>query len=131
MKKRAMEAEDDMLPEYDFSRMKGGVRGKYANRVKAPVRLVVLDGAVADAFPTARDVNDALRSLLRLTRDATVKGGAVRAKGKTSRVAAGGDVVIVKGRGTGSRALSAKKLGTGKAGVGARKRARPSARRPD
>jgi len=53
----------DPLPEYDF---RGGIRGKYAQRYKAGVNLVLLAPDVADEFPTARDVNRGLRELVRL-----------------------------------------------------------------
>ena len=34
MKKIESEEEDDLRPEYDFSQMKGGVRGKYVERYR-------------------------------------------------------------------------------------------------
>ena len=52
---------DTMRAEYDFS---GGVRGKYAARVKPGGLLVVLDPDVAEAFGDAKSVNRALRTLL-------------------------------------------------------------------
>ena len=51
---------DEMLAEYDFS---GGIRGKYAKRYREGTNVVVLEPDVAKAFPTARAVNQALRSL--------------------------------------------------------------------
>lgn len=56
--------EDDLRPEYDFSRMKGGVRGKYVDRYREGTNLVLLDPDVAAAFPDAKAVNEALRLLL-------------------------------------------------------------------
>ena len=47
--------------EYDF---RGGVRGKYAKRYASGTNVVVLEPDVADAFPTARAVNAALRKVL-------------------------------------------------------------------
>ena len=64
MKKGEPEEEDDLRPEYDFSQMKGGVRGKYVERYREWTNLVLLDPDIAAAFPDARAVNDALRSLL-------------------------------------------------------------------
>jgi hypothetical protein len=64
MKKIETEEEDDLRPEYDFSQMKGGVRGKYAERYREGTNLVLLDPDVAAAFPDAKAVNDALRQLL-------------------------------------------------------------------
>ena len=64
MKNVESEEEDDLRPEYDFSQMKGGVRGKYVERYRQGTNLVLLDPDVADAFPDAKAVNDALRLLL-------------------------------------------------------------------
>lgn len=64
MKNVEPEEEDDLRPEYDFSQMKGGVRGKYVERYRQGTNLVLLDPDVADAFPDAKAVNDALRLLL-------------------------------------------------------------------
>ena len=64
MKKIESEEEDDLRPEYDFSQMKGGVRGKYADRYREGTNLVLLDPDVAAAFPDAKAVNAALRLLL-------------------------------------------------------------------
>lgn len=50
--------------EYDFG---GGVRGKYAKRFAQSTNIVMLEPDVAIAFPTARAVNAALRTLLRET----------------------------------------------------------------
>jgi len=63
--KTESEEEDDLRPEYDFSQMKGGVRGKYAERYREGTNVVLLDPDIADAFPDAKAVNDALRLLLR------------------------------------------------------------------
>ena len=52
--------EDEILPEYDFSQ---GQRNKYAARFAEGTNLVLLDPDVAAVFPTATDVNDALRAL--------------------------------------------------------------------
>ena len=65
MKRIESEEEDDLRPEYDFSKMKGGVRGKYVERYREGTNVVLLDPDVAAAFPDAKAVNDALRLLLR------------------------------------------------------------------
>lgn len=44
------------------------VRGKYAARMKESSNIVVLDPDVAEAFPNAEAVNQALRRLLELAR---------------------------------------------------------------
>ena len=49
-----------MRAEYDFS---NAVRGKYAKRFAAGSNVVVLEPEVARAFPTAKAVNAALRSV--------------------------------------------------------------------
>jgi len=63
MKKIETDEDDDLLPEYDFSQMKG-VRGKYVERYREGTNLVLLDPDVAAAFPDAKAVNDALRQLI-------------------------------------------------------------------
>lgn len=65
MKKGRRARSDDLLPEYDFSSMKGGVRGKYAARLKKGSNLVVLEPDVASAFPTDAAANEALRAVLK------------------------------------------------------------------
>lgn len=64
MKKRSSQVSevgpDDILPEYDFSR---GRRNKYAARYREGTNVVVLDPDVAEMFPTAASVNEALRAL--------------------------------------------------------------------
>ena len=56
--------EDALRPEYDFSKLKGRVRGKYVARYREGTNLVLLDPDVAEAFPDAKAVNDALRLVL-------------------------------------------------------------------
>lgn len=60
------ELEDELRPEYDFSDMKGGVRGKYVGSYRAGTNLVLLDPDVAKAFPTSDSVNEALRLLMQI-----------------------------------------------------------------
>ena len=59
--------DDDLLPEYDLSQLRGGVRGKYYARYQAGP-LIRLDPDVATAFPTAVAVNAALRLLADVAR---------------------------------------------------------------
>ena len=54
---------DDLRPEYDLSRLKGGVRGKYYKQATAGTNLILLDPDVARAFPDSSSVNRALRLL--------------------------------------------------------------------
>ena len=53
---------DDMREEYDFS---NAVRGKYADRFPKDVVMVTLAPDVAEAFPDANAVNEALRVLIK------------------------------------------------------------------
>ena len=53
-----------MRREYDLSRLKGGVRGKYAERYRAGTNLVLLSPDVAEYFPDGQSVNAALRGLI-------------------------------------------------------------------
>ena len=57
---------DDLRPEYDFSTLKGAVRGKYYRRALAGSNVVLLEPDVAKAFPNDKAVNEALRALLNL-----------------------------------------------------------------
>jgi len=59
---------DDLRPEYDFSKMAGGVRGKHHRRYRAGTNLVKIDPDVAKVFVDDHAVNDALRSLIRVAR---------------------------------------------------------------
>jgi hypothetical protein len=64
MKKASNKKSDpDMLKEYDFSE---GVRGKYAQRYAEGTNVVVLPPDLAEAFPTAEAVHEALRGLVSL-----------------------------------------------------------------
>ncbi|WP_197725205.1 hypothetical protein [Pseudanabaena sp. ABRG5-3] len=60
------ELKDDLRPEYDFSKMQGGVRGKYVERYRSGTNVVLLDPDVAQAFPTSDSVNEALRLLMQI-----------------------------------------------------------------
>ena len=51
--------------EYDLSKLKGRVRGKYLERYRSGTNLVLLAADVRAAFPTDEEVNRALRSLMR------------------------------------------------------------------
>jgi hypothetical protein len=66
LKKKIDELEDELRPEYDFSSMTGGVRGKYVERYRSGTNVVLLDRDVAKAFPTSTSVNEALRLLLQV-----------------------------------------------------------------
>lgn len=59
------EPDDGMLDEYDFS---GGVRGKYVERFKSGSNIVILSPDVAEIFHDSESVNEALRTLIKITR---------------------------------------------------------------
>jgi hypothetical protein len=54
---------DDLRPEYDLSKLKGGVRGKYYRRATAGTNLVLIEPDLVEVFPDADAVNRALRTL--------------------------------------------------------------------
>ncbi len=60
----------EMREEYDFPQ---GVRGKYAKSYHQGSSVVVLDPDVAERFPNAESVNQALRSLANLFRGKTLE----------------------------------------------------------
>ena len=59
---------DDLRLEYDLSKLKGGVRGKYAKRFQQGTNLVLLSPDVAKYFPDEQSVNAALRSLVNIAK---------------------------------------------------------------
>ncbi|HEV2206116.1 MAG TPA: hypothetical protein VGR36_06225 [Candidatus Acidoferrales bacterium] len=66
MKKKAEKhaAKNGLRPEYDFSALKRGVRGKYLARYRKGTNLVLLSADVAPYFPDDHSVNAALRNLI-------------------------------------------------------------------
>jgi hypothetical protein len=83
-KDSARPRDDDVRPEYDLSRLKGGVRGKYYRRAIAGTNLVLIDPELAAVFPDARSVNRALR-LLADAAEAAAKPEPQRRKRLTER----------------------------------------------
>jgi hypothetical protein len=68
MKTKAKKISDELRPEYIFDYSKA-VRGKYYKRLlDEGANIVMLEPDVANAFVDSAAVNDALRSLLDLTR---------------------------------------------------------------
>jgi len=63
-KASAGNANDTLRREYDLSRLKGGVRGKYYRRAISGTNLVLIDPDLARLFPTSESVNRALRLLV-------------------------------------------------------------------
>lgn len=54
---------DELRPEYDLSKLKGGVRGKYYRQAVAGTNLVLIEPELAEVFPDTESVNRALRLL--------------------------------------------------------------------
>jgi len=54
---------DELRREYDLSKLKGGVRGKYYERARAGTNLVLIEPDLANVFPDTDSVNRALRLL--------------------------------------------------------------------
>ena len=68
MKAKAKKFSDELRPEYNFDYSKA-VRGKYYKRIlDEGANIVMLEPDVAKAFADSAAVNDALRSLLDLTK---------------------------------------------------------------
>jgi hypothetical protein len=59
----AKSIKDDLRAEYDLTKLKGGVRGKYYQRARGGTNLVLLEPELAKVFPDAASVNRALRVL--------------------------------------------------------------------
>ncbi len=59
---------EEMLPEYnlDYSKAKPN---RFAEKYRQTQRTVVLDSDVAENFPSAESVNEALRFLVRVTQE--------------------------------------------------------------
>jgi hypothetical protein len=57
--------------EYDLSRLKGGVRGKYYRCAIAGSNLVLIEPELARLFPDSKSVNRALRLLVDAALNAT------------------------------------------------------------
>ena len=66
------------IPERSFRR---AIRGKYAGRYAKGTNLVLLDSDVAEAFPDAASVNDALRAVMTLRRVTVASATSRPAKG--------------------------------------------------
>lgn len=66
MKKVESELEDELRPEYDLGSLRVRKLGPGRKRFGEMVRL---EPDVAEAFPDAESVNEALRSLIRATKE--------------------------------------------------------------
>ncbi len=59
---------DELLPEYDLDYSKSKPN-RFAEKYQQMQRMVVLDSDVAENFPSAESVNEALSFLVRVTRE--------------------------------------------------------------
>ena len=60
-RKKETELDDDLRPEYYFSKMRIVGRGIYSKRYRSGTKLVLLEPDVRKAFPDDESVNEALR----------------------------------------------------------------------
>jgi hypothetical protein len=74
---------DELRPEYDLSKLKGGVRGKYYDQARAGTNLVLIEPDLMSVFPDTESVNRALRLLADAAEAAT---GPTRRARRTSKV---------------------------------------------
>lgn len=55
---------DELRPEYDLSKLGGGVRGKYYEKAITGTNLILIEPELAEVFPSSESVNRALRALM-------------------------------------------------------------------
>jgi hypothetical protein len=78
-----MKKADELRKEYRREDLGRGVRGKYYREYAKGTNLVLLRPEVAQAFPTAEAVNDALQSLIDVaTRSANLTSRSTRTRRK-------------------------------------------------
>jgi hypothetical protein len=63
-KASAKKRDDDLRPEYDLSKLKGGVRRKYYRQAAAGTNLMLIEPDLVEVFGDAESVNRALRLLV-------------------------------------------------------------------
>jgi hypothetical protein len=59
---------DDLRPHYDFDYSKAKPN-RFAEKYSRTMRTVVLDDDISEEFPSAESVNEALRFLVRITKE--------------------------------------------------------------
>jgi hypothetical protein len=64
---------DNLRSQYDLSKLKNRVRGKYVERFQQGTNLVLLEPEVAEAFPDSEAVNNALRMLMQVAENQSQK----------------------------------------------------------
>ena len=73
MRKAKGIAQDELRPEYKRSDFGALVRGKYVEPLRKSSNVVLIEPEVADLFPNAAAVNNALRSLAEIARRASTR----------------------------------------------------------
>ena len=73
---------DELRAEYTNEDLGKGIRGKYLQAYQTGTNLVLLEPEVAAAFPTARSVNNALSSLIKLAEQVSKKTSTKRSHPK-------------------------------------------------
>ncbi len=63
-----MDENDELLPEYELD-YKQSKPNRFAEKYQQMQRTIVLDSDVAENFPSAESVNEALRFLVRVTKE--------------------------------------------------------------
>ena len=67
--KKQTELNDELRPEYDMKALlKNATRGKHTQVYREGTNLVLLEPDVAEAFPSEKAVNEALRLVMKLTK---------------------------------------------------------------
>ena len=67
------DSKDELREEYDLSKLKNRVRGKYVERYQQGTNLILLEPEIAKAFPDAESVNNALRMLIQVAENQSQK----------------------------------------------------------
>jgi hypothetical protein len=62
-KASAKKKNDELRPEYDLTKLKGVIRGKYYRRATAGTNLVLIEPDLSEFFSDSESVNRALRRL--------------------------------------------------------------------
>lgn len=65
---KKVKVKDEMRSEYKRNDLGTGVRGKYYEEYQESHNVVLLNPEVAKSFPTEESVNEALMSLIRITK---------------------------------------------------------------
>ncbi len=81
-KASAKKNNSDIRPEYDLSKLEGGVRGKYYRKATAGTNLVLIEPELTEVFPDTQSVNRALRLLVNT---AALAAGKTRNRGKNKQ----------------------------------------------